>query len=210
MYVPSAFAEQDLAELDRLVARDNFVSLVTVREGVPTISHLPVLYAREGDAIELRGHWARPNPQSRHAGAATAIVHGPNAYISPAWYPDKLSAARVPTWDYAVAHLIGTLQATQDEAELGAIVDALSRQHEGRIGSDWRYDHDDPALRVQLKGIVGFRMVVERVELKFKLNQNHPVANRESIAMQLAEQPRDASRELATLIRQHVPTREGE
>jgi transcriptional regulator len=53
-------------------------------------------------------------------------------------------------------------------------------------------------------------MAVERVELKFKLNQNHPVANRESIAMHLAGQPRDASRELATLIREHLPTREGE
>jgi len=73
MYLPKSFAEQDLTALDRLIARDNFVSLVTVRDGSPVINHLPVLYARNGDAIELRGHWARPNPQSGHAGPATAV-----------------------------------------------------------------------------------------------------------------------------------------
>lgn len=208
MYVPSAFAETDLAALDALMARDNFVTLVTVRDGVPVVSHLPVLYARTGDAVELRGHWARPNPQSGHAGPATAIVHGPHAYISPAWYPDKLAAARVPTWDYAVAHLAGTLVVTADEAALGAIVDDLSRQHEAAVGSDWRYDHGDASLRVQLKGIVGFRLVVERVDLKFKLNQNHPLANRQAIAAQLSRQSREASRDVAALIRERLPTNE--
>ena len=209
MYRPGPFVETDLAALDRLMARDNFISLVTVRDGGPIINHLPVLYTRNGDAIELRGHWARPNPQSGHAGPATAIVHGPHGYISPAWYPDKHEAARVPTWDYAVAHLAGTLETFDDEATLGTLVGDLSRQHEKAIGSDWRYDHDDDALRRQLKGIVGFRLSVGRVDLKFKLNQNHPVANRESIASQLAAQSRDASRELARLIRERIPTDKG-
>ncbi|MGO4779396.1 FMN-binding negative transcriptional regulator, partial [Lysobacter sp. 2RAB21] len=44
MYLPRAFAEADLASLDALVARDNFATVITVREDVPTISHLPVLY----------------------------------------------------------------------------------------------------------------------------------------------------------------------
>ena len=48
-----------------------------------------VLAEGNGDRIELRGHWARPNPQATHAGHALAIVHGPHAYVSPAWYPDK-------------------------------------------------------------------------------------------------------------------------
>ena len=103
------------------------------------VSHLPVLYRREGETVELRGHWARPNPQSRHSGPALAIVHGPNAYVSPSWYPDKEPAARVPTWNYAVAHLDGELTSFEDEASLAAIVDDLSRQHERRVGGDWRY-----------------------------------------------------------------------
>jgi len=201
MYLPRAFAESDLAALDALVARDNFVTLVTVRDNAPMVSHLPVLYRRDEGVVELRGHWARPNPQSRHAGPALAIVHGPHAYVSPAWYPDKESAARVPTWNYAVAHLDGELTTFDDEASLATIVDGLSRQHEARVGSDWRYEHGRKDIRSQLEGIVGFALAVRRVELKFKLNQNHPNANRVAVAARLGAQEREASREIAALMR---------
>ena len=201
MYLPRAYAESDLAALDDLIARDNFITLITVRDGAPVTSHLPVLYRRDGDEVELRGHWARPNPQSRHAGRALAIVHGPHAYVSPSWYPDKEAAARVPTWNYALANLDGELSTFDDEASLAAIVDDLSRQHEARVGSAWRYEHEREDLRNQLRGIVGFRIAIDRITLKFKLNQNHPVANRAAVATQLAGQSREASREVAALMR---------
>lgn len=208
LYVPGAFAENDLAALDALLARDNFTTLVTVRDGAPTISHLPVLYHRDGEQVVLRGHWARPNPQSAHAGAALAIVHGPHAYLSPAWYPDKEGQARVPTWNYAVAHLDGVIEPFGDEASLAALVSDLSDQHEARVGSDWRFESERADLRRQLRGIIGFRFVVDRITLKFKLSQNHPVANRVAVIEQLDSQPRDASREVAALMRarsHHAP-----
>lgn len=210
MYVPTAFAETDLRALDALIARDNFITLVTVDEGSPVISHLPVLYRRVDDAIELTGHWSRANPQSHHAGPALVIVHGPNAYVSPSWYPDKESASRVPTWNYATAHLQGELRAFSDEAALGALVGELTRQHESRVGSHWAYDHARADLRRQLGGIAGFRMVVTRVQLKFKLNQNHPVDNRNAVAAQLAQQPSPSSRDVAELMRARMPARSGE
>jgi transcriptional regulator len=204
MYLPRAFAESDLTALDALIARDNFVTLVTVRNGIPTVSHLPVLYRRDGDVVELRGHWARPNPQSGHAGAALAIVHGPHAYVSPSWYPDREPAARVPTWNYTVAHLDGDLATFDDEASLARIVDDLSRQHEARAGSDWRYEHERDDIRSQLRGIVGFSLAVRTIALKFKLNQNHPRANRSAVAEHLAAQDRDDSRDVAALMRRQL------
>ena len=185
MYTPRAFVETDLAELDRLIAQDAFVTLVTVADGLPVVSHLPVLYARDGDRIVFEGHWAKPNQQARHGGPALLIVHGPHAYVSPGWYADKEEAARVPTWNYAVAHLHGVLETTEDTGTLASIVDRLSRVNEARVGNDWRFEHDrDDHLR-QLRGIIGFRFDVERVELKFKLSQNHPVANVEGAAAAL-------------------------
>jgi transcriptional regulator len=200
IYQPAAFVETDLTALDALIERDNFVTLITVRDGEPVVSHLPVLYGRNGDAVELRGHWARPNPQARHAGAATVVVHGPHAYVSPSWYPDKEAEARVPTWNYAVAHLHGTLETFDDEASLAAIVDGLSQQHEGRVGEDWRFELERPDHRVQLRGIIGFRFRVDSVALKFKLSQNHPIANRLAVSAQLEKHPREASREVADLM----------
>lgn len=210
MYLPRSFSESDLGALDRLAAHDSFITLITVRGDTPTVSHLPVLYRREGDHIELIGHWARPNPQSRHVGPALAILHGPHAYVSPAWYLDKEEAARVPTWNYAVAHLHGSLQTFDDEAALAAVVDGLSGQHETAVGSDWRFEPERDDHRSQLRGIVGFRLRAERIELKFKLSQNHPLANRRSVIEQLAQQPRDDSRDTAMLMRERIIESQGD
>lgn len=207
MYLPRAFAETDLAALDALIARDSFVTLVTTADGLPQVSHVPVLYRRDGDRVELRGHLARPNPQAGHDGPGLAIVHGPHAYVSPAWYPDKHAQARVPTWNYAVAHLRGALEFFDDEAALAELVDTLSRVHEQAVGSDWRFDFDRREERVQLRGIIGFRLRVETAALKFKLNQNHPADNRRCVADHLDALGGD---DLAGLMRQrqHAPTQE--
>ena len=186
MYTPGYFAETDLAQLDRLALEYPFATLITVDGGVPFVSHLPVLYQREDSQVSVRGHWSRANPQWRHTGEAKLILHGPHAYVSPSWYPDKESAARVPTWNYAVAHLSGPLEIIDDEAGLAAIVGDLTTAHEVHVGSDWRFDASREELRSQLRGIVGFRMQPREIEIKFKLSQNHPKANVRSVAAQLA------------------------
>lgn len=166
MYTPRAFAETDLAALDALVAADPFVTLVTTdADGAPFASHLPILYRRDGDAVLIEGHHARPNPQVKHGGPVLMIVHGPDAYISPGWYVDKESEARVPTWNYAVAHLSGVLESFDDEAGLADIVDRLSQQFEAGVGSDWRFEFEREDHRVQLRGIVGFRFQIGRAHV---------------------------------------------
>lgn len=204
MYTPPAFAETDLLELDRLLGRDPFVTLISSDEGIPFASHLPVLYSRNGERVLIEGHWARPNPQVAHGGTALMIVHGPHAYISPSWYTDKEEAARVPTWNYAVAHLTGRLEASTEEAFLAGIVDRLSIRHETAVGSDWRYEHDNPRLRSQLRGIVGFRFVPDRIELKFKLSQNHPAANARAAAAALSRQDDSGAKAIAALMLERV------
>lgn len=185
MYTPRHFAETDLAALDSLARGFPFATLITMAGGEPFVSHLPVLYQRDSDGILVQGHWSRANPQWRHGGEAKLIVHGPHAYISPSWYPDKESAVRVPTWNYAVAHLSGQLEIIDDEGGLAAIVSALTARHEDEVGSDWRFDSGREELRSQLRGIVGFRLRPARIELKFKLSQNHPEANIRSAAQNL-------------------------
>lgn len=199
LYTPRAFASRDLAQLDALADRYDFASLVTVVDGRPFASHVPVLYRRDGDAIEVTGHVARANPQATHAGDALLMLHGPHAYVSPSWYPDKVEQARVPTWNYAIAHLEGTLSVFDDEAGLAALVSALSERHEARAGSDWRFNLDVPAERVQLRGIVGFRLLVSSIGLKLKLGQNHPPANRRAVADRLARGDAPA-REIARMM----------
>ncbi len=186
MFTPSHFAEHDLAALDALVTDYPFATLVTQTDEGPYVSHLPVLYSRSAGGVLIEGHWARANPQWRHTGEALLIVHGPHAYISPDWYPDRDEASRVPTWNYAVAHLGGTLETFVDMPSLADLVDRLSRQFEATAGSTWRFDRDRADLVSQLHGIVGFRLRPKRIEMKFKLNQNHPPANVQGAAAGLA------------------------
>lgn len=200
LYAPRAFASGDLAQLDALADRHDFASLVTVVDGQPFVSHVPVTYRRDAAEIEVTGHLARANPQAEHRGDGLLMLHGPHAYVSPSWYPDKREQARVPTWNYAVAHLSGRLAWFSDETELATLVGALSERHEARAGGDWRFDFDAPAERVQLRGIVGFRMRVARVELKLKLSQNHPAANREAVIEHLSTGDA-AARDVARLMR---------
>ncbi|MGH8030492.1 MAG: FMN-binding negative transcriptional regulator, partial [Arenimonas sp.] len=57
MYAPAYFAETDLTALDALAAAYPFATLVTLADGVPFVSHVPVLYRRDGNEVEIRGHW---------------------------------------------------------------------------------------------------------------------------------------------------------
>src|SRR5687768_16618248 len=209
MYVPAYFAEADLAELDALATRHAFATLITIADRAPYVSHLPVLYRRGPGGIEIRGHWSRANPQWKHGGEATLILHGPQAYVSPGWYPDKEAQARVPTWNYAVAHLAGRLEILQDEADLASIVDDLSVRFETAVHAadpahePWRFEFERDDIRSQLRGIVGFRMRPAKVALKFKLNQNHPVANQVAVATHLARGD-ESQREVAAMMRANI------
>lgn len=202
MYSPRAFASTDLAQLDALVAAHPFATLVTIdADGAPFASHLPVLYRRDGGQVCIEGHWARPNPQARHHPDALVIVHGPQAYVSASWYPDKEAAARVPTWNYAVAHLRGRLETYEDEAGLADLVARMSERFESAVGEHWRFEPDRDDHRRQLRGIVGFRLVTGRIELKRKLSQNHPPANIEAVQRHLDGRADEAARAVAALMR---------
>ena len=208
MYTPRAFAETDLSALDALVTRDSFVTLITVDAiGQPYVSHLPILYRRDGARVVIEGHWARPNPQAGHAGDALMIVHGPHAYVSPSWYPDKEPAARVPTWNYAVAHLHGTLQPSEDPAVLASLVARLTERFEPTVGRNWRFEPERSEHASQLQGIVAFRFEPSHIELKFKLSQNHPPANVEAAIAALERAGGESRHEVAELMRERLARR---
>lgn len=198
MFVPAPFRGSDLAALDRLLARDPFVALVTSGpDGAPYASHVPVLWVREGDTVILRGHVSRANPQWQHQGAALIMVNGPHAYISPSWYADTEAAARVPTWNYVVAHLRGTPQWLHNDTDLAELVKELSVRFEDAAGGTWRFQNERSDHHNQLRGIVGFRLVVQHIDLKLKLNQNHPPENVRGAADGLRAQKRADADEVA-------------
>jgi transcriptional regulator len=190
MHTPRAFRSDDLQALDQLAAQAPLATLITPGQSwLPQISHLPVGYQRDDQQIQFEGHWSRANPQALPSGPAMLILHGPHSYVSPGWYPDKLPAHRVPTWNYVVAHLHGQLHAVTEEQELAALIARLSASFEASIGGDWQFETDDPHQHRQLRGLIGFRFEVSRFELTLKLSQNHPDANIDAVIARLCELP---------------------
>lgn len=210
MFLPRAFQTRELARLDALIAENPFITLISCdSDGAPLATQLPVLYRRTGEEVVIEGHFARANAQAGHGGQkALIIVHGPDAHVAASWYPDKAEQARVPTWNYSTAHLHGHLEIIADEAALCQHLAALSAHFEARAGGAWRFDADNPAERVQVKGLIGFRLVPTRIEIKDKLSQNHPRANREAVIAQLAASTAPKDRHIARLMQAALDTPE--
>jgi transcriptional regulator len=209
MYVPAHFDPGDLERLDWLAAHDSFGTLISSVDGAPFATHLPVLYARAGDRVTLTGHWARPNPQWRtiEGQRALFIFHGPHAYISPRWYVTP--TRQVPTWNYAVAHVYGPVRLIDESRGLEDIVARLARAYEGEGSDAWRFADAEPATRAMVRGIVGFELTADQVQLKFKLNQNHPRANVEGAIRGLRVTSSQDAQAVASLMELGIPTPPG-
>lgn len=175
MYIPGPFSETDEAVIWALINRYPFGVLVTHgRDGVRA-THMPFLVDRQGG--RLAGHMAKGNPQPSDTGDEAMIVFsGPNAYVSPNWYPTKAQHGRaVPTWNYEAVHVHGRLVWHEDEAWKREHLTALSARFERDEAQPWTLD-EAPVDYVQalFRGIVGLEFVVSRIEAKRKLSQNRP------------------------------------
>jgi transcriptional regulator len=150
-------------------------------------NHVPLETSAEPAPLgSIRGHIARANPLWRNyrAGSeALAIFQGPQAYISPSFYPSKQETGEVvPTWDYAVVHAHGTLRFIEDAQWLRGLVGRLTDAHEAARQAPWKIgDAPPPYLEKMLTLIVGFEFSVAALTGKWKLSQNHPAANRRGV-----------------------------
>ncbi|HEY2638571.1 MAG TPA: FMN-binding negative transcriptional regulator [Streptosporangiaceae bacterium] len=204
MYVPQHFSVSDIAQIEAFVDAAQAADLVTFDGSQPVSTLLPVIWDRPARAEDawpedtaapgifgrLLGHIARANEQWRTAlpGAqALAIVHGPQAYISPAWYEAKSRHGRVvPTWNYEAVHLTGTVTFHQDAEWLRHLVTRLTELHEAGRKHPWAVTDAPPDyIEGQLRAIVGVELAVTTVEAKQKLSQNRSELDRDGVILGL-------------------------
>src|SRR5580692_10655808 len=210
MYVPRHFAVTDLATIAAFVAAA--ADLVTFDGSRPVSTLLPVIWDRppdfpdsEGDYGRLLGHVALANPQWQTAqphSLALAIVHGPQAYVSPSWYESKARHGRVvPTWNYRAVHLTGSVTFHRDAEWLRDLVTRLTRRHEAANPRPWAVTDAPPEyINGQLKAIVGVEVTITDVEAKQKLSQNRSELDREGVVAGLRNEASAGPAEIAGLI----------
>lgn len=191
MYIPNLFRDEDTDRLAAFMRRNSFATVVSVLDDAPVATHLPITVALDGDAITLRGHFAKANPHWTALEQAETLVifTGPHAYVSPQHYEKRES---VPTWNYLAVHAYGEGRVVDGEATLDGLNELI---HEHETGYQEQWDALSERYREgMLRGIVGFEMAVTRLEGAAKLSQNKSTQERTSIAVSLARGGDDAAR----------------
>ena len=198
MYLPEHFAETDAAALRRLIADHPLGMLVTHGSDGLDADHLPFEFDPAAGACGvLSAHIARANPLWQRCPSGTSVLvvfRGADGYVSPSWYPSKHETHRqVPTWNYTVVHVHGTLTVRDDERFVRGLVARLTRRHEAGEPVPWKMGDSAPDyIDSMLRNIVGIEVAVTRLVGKAKLSQNKDARDRLGAAEALQARGHDA------------------
>jgi transcriptional regulator len=208
MYQPRHFAPPDAAGARALVRAHPLATLVwTDAGGALAADPVPMLLLDDGGPQgRLLAHVARANPLWQQAAGRPVLAQfmGPQAYVSPGWYPGKAVDGKVvPTWNYALVQAHGLLQVHDDAAWLHGLVRRLTQTHEAAMPRPWQVE-DAPADYIDrmLGAIVGIELQIDRLDAKFKLSQNQPEPNRAGVLDGLAQRDAPGDAALRSLMQQ--------
>ena len=223
VYLPKHFTARDQAAVEAFVDGAGAADLVTFDGTKPVASLIPIIWARPAGAQKgagagesahgrLLGHLALANPQWRSVGSQTvalAIVHGPQAYLSPSWYPSTARHGKmVPTWNYVSVHITGRLTVHRDPEWIRDVVSRLTARHEAGRPSPWRVsDAPGDFIDGQLRAIVGVELTIATVEAKEKLSQNRNAEDRAGALDGLRHEPGAGPAAIADLMAKLPPPR---
>ena len=205
MYLPVHFKMDELAAIHAAMRASRLATLVTASADGLIATPLPlILDESEGEHGTLYGHVARPNPQwnTPMIGEAMAIFTGPDAYVTPSWYATKAEHGKVvPTWNYVAVHAYGMAEFFEDADRLLAVVTRLTNLNEQTREKAWQVS-DAPAdfIKAQLRGIVGLRLPITRIDAKRKMSQNRKLEDRVGVVAGLGGSDDPVDREVAAMI----------
>ncbi len=198
MYIPKHFEEPRAEVMQALICDYPLATLVTLSADGLNANHIPLHWIEEGDSPHgcLRGHIARSNPLWTDFDPQTevlAVFQAENAYISPSWYASKPQTGKVvPTWNYAAVHAYGALRIIDDPVWIRRQLVAMTDEFEAGFPEPWSVA-DAPVDFTErlITQIIGIEISVTRLQGKWKVSQNQPPENRNSVieALRASGQP---------------------
>jgi transcriptional regulator len=173
-------------------------------------NHVPFLLdRRRGPSGTLIGHVSRANTVWRELGPAVPSVvmfQGPQAYITPSWYPGRAEHGQVvPTWNYVVVHVHGVARAIENPAWLLDMLQRLSAVHEARRPMPWSVaDAPAPFIETMMRAIVGIEIPIDRLEGKLKASQDETMPDRLGTVRGLRDEAGGEAAAMADLVMQAI------
>lgn len=181
----------------QIIEKFGFATMISFPENeMPFVNHLPlILSPRPQEEEIILGHMALRNPQWQHFeknAQCMLVFNGPHAYITPTWYQ---SGRDVPTWNYAVVHLLGKIELIKSFAGQIETLKYLTAFYEKSNLQPWKFELpadllDEASL---CSAIISFKFHIQKIETKFKFSQNRSDADRHGIIEGLASRTDDSS-----------------
>ena len=203
MYRPSAFAVDDAATLHAFIRRRPFATIGVVVESRVLLAYAPIVLDAGGTFGAARFHLAKNNPVAAVADGTPMQISfiGPDAYVSPDWYA---SDGLVPTWNYMAVEGEGWARLLP-EADLRMLLVDLSGAQEKQLSpkKPWTVDKlPADRLAALANAVVGFSVVFEKLEGKFKLSQDKSPEDRAGVIAGLEARNDAASAAVADAMRE--------
>ncbi|MDX2190637.1 MAG: FMN-binding negative transcriptional regulator [Bacteroidota bacterium] len=179
MYIPNHFKTENKDEIIDFVKKYSFATIVTVKNNIPSATHIPFAVQEENNEIILYAHFAKGNPQVNELleNNVLVIFAEPHAYISPKNYEGEQN---VPTWNYMAVHLYGTAELILDQNKKIEMMELTISTFESEYLTQWSQLSNDYKQKM-LNGIVAFKIKVNDIQAKKKLSQNRSAYERTNI-----------------------------
>lgn len=196
------------AEVVNFIKHNSFGILFSQNEQELQATHLPFLIDdNKGDNGVLIGHMAKPNSHWKHFQDEEVLVvfPGPHAYISASWYNEPNT---VTTWNYVAVHVYGTVKIIDEKERL---VDTLKKTvefYESSMPNPITIDFNHTTIEGLMNGLVGFEIIINKIEGKQKLSQNHSIARQEKVINALKANKQYNSVEIAKMMEQNLKRKE--
>ena len=185
MYIPKLFNHTNSDEIIEFIKQNSFAILINQVNNRPWGTHIPLIFEEDETGNQfLTGHISKANDQWKNIDSANevlAIFSGPNSYISSSWYNHE----NVPTWNYTAVHVYGKATIL-DEEELFQELGKMMRKHEANSSNPKKFEKiPQELIRSEMKGIVGFRILITEIQAVEKLSQNRDDENHKRIVEEL-------------------------
>lgn len=168
MYPPPHYQDDDLQKMLKVVEVFPFATLITSQNTTPFITHIPLIFNKKRNT--LVGHIDKNNPQVAtlvNNTIATAIFHGPDAYIS----PSKMATKQLPTWNYIKVHVKGEIQVIPEAENMMKTLIQMTAFLEGK-DQNYVLSKDNDSMHRLVKYIHCFEIANLTWEGKFKASQD--------------------------------------
>lgn len=204
MYIPKQYLLEDREEAVAFMKAYPFAAVITAKDDLPTVTHIPLVVSEEKGGLVLTGHFSKANPQWQEMESEKVLVvfTEPHAYISPSHYDSEMS---VPTWNYIAVHAYGKGEIVTGAEEVSTALKDMISTYEKAYETQWN-SLPEAFKTKMMNGIVCFRIIVTGLQAKKKLSQNKNEHERERIILALEHGQTETERTLAAYMKQNEAT----